>query len=364
MDGTGGLFFDYCRICASQSNPVQNLFELVHNGMNLAEMLQFCLKRQIKDDGLPANICTVCKNNLISTYEFHNLCEASEQYFLNQLISLNPSNELLTKQNCDIEPPIKSENEYGFDDFDYRIKSDVPTLASELVCVEENFDVSNIFNENGLELKGRQCRRRRNSAKTVQAKKVRLKTEEKVYECYECKSQFDGLNELRTHMHDHDSSRKPFECATCKMRFVHLNSWFRHRTKHTKNIHDCEYCSEAFNTLTALKHHIQNAHKEQMNAYKCNQCSEEFSLHFLLVWHIEWHKKRKPFDCHTCDAVFFSERKLKSHIRDKHASKFHSSIQIQKVLNNIRRILFLFQLIYARSVENHSKQFICWQVIK
>ncbi|XP_055308379.1 zinc finger protein 211-like [Sitodiplosis mosellana] len=121
-------------------------------------------------------------------------------------------------------------------------------------------------------------------------------------------------------MNEHNNIRKPFECTTCNMRFIHINSWFRHRSRHTKNIHECEYCSESFNTLTAVKQHIQDMHKDHLKAYKCDQCAEEFALHFLLVLHHEWHKKAKPIICSTCNMVFFNERKLKAHIRDNHAN--------------------------------------------
>lgn len=338
MDRTECSFDDFCRICATQSNYVQNLFEIVHNGIALAEMLGFCLKRQInRIDGLPQNICAICKNNLISSFEFHSLCETSEQYFLKQCIPNNRYHGISThtsvvesmgsNRNREIVlSQIKTETDSELDhidaNFDYGIKSDEPMLASEMICVEESFDINNVINENEpefVEPNGRP--QRRSSSKIMQAQKIHPKIEAKVYECFECRRRFDEFNKLRAHMNDHDSSRKPYECTICKMRFVHMNSWFRHRARHNKSMHDCEYCSEAFDTLPALKQHIQEFHKEQMDAYKCNDCSKKFALHFLLLCHLERHKNAKTFVCNTCDAVFFSDRKLKGHIRDKHASK-------------------------------------------
>lgn len=337
MDGIEALQDEFCRICATKSNQVQNLFEIIHNGVLLAEMLQHCLKRVVSHaDGLPANICTNCKANLISTYEFHNLCECSERYFLSRF-PLNevtdefkqfPQTAAIGENRKVFGMEIKEEDDYDLaqinvEHMDFSLKDgEQPTLISELICVEENFDMNNIISEENAEQEPRNIRINcQNSSKTTSLRRGQLKSDRRSYECYECKRNFDQFNELRQHMSDHDNTRKPFECTTCNMRFVHLNSWFRHRSRHTKNIHDCEYCSQAFNTLTALKQHIQEMHKEQLKAYKCNQCHEEFALHFLLVWHNEWHKKAKQFVCTTCDAVFFNERKLKAHIRDNHASK-------------------------------------------
>lgn len=313
---------DLCRICAKLSYQTENLFETLHNDMVLSEMLKFCLKRPIlKEESLPRNICPNCKGNLISTYNFHNLCESSEKYLLTtySLQEVNddrifpPYNNTLGESHSNdvITILIKCED----DDDDYYGHKDDSALNSEVICVDERDESGIIASENpNFDV--------HSMGETKYQSLVIQTIEQKIYECFECKTQFDELRELRNHMHDHDSSRKPFECITCNMRFVHLNSWFRHRSRHTKNIHSCEYCESEFNTLTALKRHIQAMHKERLNAYRCEQCSEEFSLKFLLIWHYEWHKKAKQFDCSTCGAVFFSERKLKAHIREKHASMF------------------------------------------
>lgn len=328
---------EFCRICARLSSQTQNLFEISHNGIVLAEMLKFCLKRQIsKADGLPKTICASCKANLITTYEFHSLCEFSEQYFLKGITTKgthDPSTqkELTSKdQNIEVNSTeVKNEVEFNLsatnvdEEADFSSKAG-PTLASELVCVEEDFDENDLTAEESPESLRPRLRNQNVLKRQIgRSRRIRNKFEEKEFECFDCKKNFEILRELRTHMLEHDNDEKPFECATCKMRFVHLNSWFRHRARHKKNIHDCEYCDETFNTLTALKHHIQDLHKDRLNAYKCDQCTEEFALHFLLVWHKEWHKKAKQFVCSTCDAVFFNERKLKAHIRDNHASEYH-----------------------------------------
>lgn len=328
MDGNDDSLVDFCRICATLSNQVQNLYEIVHNGVVLGEMLKYCLKRPVnKADNLPKSICTNCTSNLITTYDFHSLCESSEQYFLKRLPSNRIYNESHSKySNNEVITPNESEFNNSSSNFDDNHDFDKieRTIVSELVCVEENFDVRDIITEEDSEssLPINQLRSR-NASQTAQKRKRKHKHDEKVYECYECRKNFDEFRDLRSHMQDHDDIRKPFECSTCKMRFVHLNSWFRHRSRHTKNIHDCEYCDQAFSALTPLKHHIQDMHKDHLKAYKCDQCTEEFALHFLLIWHKEWHKKAKQFICSTCDAVFFNERKLKAHIRDNHASMYN-----------------------------------------
>lgn len=333
MDSTNESSMDFCRICATISKQTDSLFESHHNGIVLVEMLEYCLNRQIyRANGLPQNICINCKANLITTYDFHNLCESSEQLLLNKFIStddksIQPTDTNHKRLKSDIHAAHfkKEVNEdlisvkHSDEDYGYKAES---MIASELVCVEENFDENCIILDENLEEFMPTKRLRSRSLKSQNRKKKRYNSfEEKVFECFDCKENFERLRNLRIHMQNHENDQKPFECTTCNMRFVHLNSWFRHRSRHTKNIHDCEYCDESFNTLTSLKHHIQEKHKDRLNAYKCDQCSEEFAVRFLLIWHKEWHKKAKQLVCSTCNAIFFSERKLKAHIRDNHASK-------------------------------------------
>lgn len=338
MDSTNESSLDFCRICATISKQTDSLFEFYHNGIVLVEMLEYCLKRPIyRAHGLPQNICVNCKANLITTYDFHSLCESSEQFLLDKFNSTDADDESIqpTDTNHKI---LKSDIHAGH--FKNEVTEDLSSLkhsdehsgykvesmiASELVCVEENFDENSIILDENLKefMPNKRLRSRDVIKSRSQKKKCHNLYKEKVFECFDCKENFERLRNLRLHMQNHSNEQKPFECTTCNMRFVHLNSWFRHRSRHTKDIHDCEYCDESFNTLTSLKHHIQEKHKDRLNAYKCDQCSEEFALRFLLIWHKEWHKKAKQLVCTTCDAVFFSERKLKAHIRDNHASKYH-----------------------------------------
>lgn len=340
MDLNVELSLNVCRICAQPTNQTDCLYEMLHNGIILVEMLEYCLKRQIsRQIELPQRICANCKTNLINTYNFHILCESSEQIFVTKFHSSDAnqeSNNTKTIRQSDSTNQIQindvnldhMKNEIDdcqqsinieTDDFGYKTET---THASELVCVEENFDDDSLItDENHIEFPLSKRLRNRNVSKSPKQRKNRYNLDEKVFECFDCKEKFDRLQQLRTHIQTHDDNQKPFECKTCNMKFMNLNSWFRHRSRHTKNIHDCEYCNQSFNTLTILKQHIRELHADRLNAYKCDQCSDEFSIHFLFIWHKECHKKTKQLKCSTCHDVFFNERKLKAHIRDNHASK-------------------------------------------
>lgn len=354
MDRLDESLEKFCRICAKNTHQIQNLFEIVHDGVILADMLRHCLKRSVRMiDGFPSNICTICKANLISSYEFIKLCDKSEQFFSIKLDSIERSDDFKPftqvysgsriNENLNSNIEMLTLNKYDLDemsdihadeDVDFDIMGEVPIDVSGLLCVKNNFDVNRILTEENTEILLSSDTKNRGLPKIPSFRKFFEKSEARTYECYECKRNFSVFSELRQHMNEHDNTKKPFECTTCKMRFVHLNSWFRHRSRHTKNIHECEYCKQSFPSLPTLKHHVQELHKDHLIEYKCTKCPKIFSQHFLLVWHNEWHKKAKQFVCSTCDAVFFNERKLKAHNRDNHLSKLNINKSIDKFLKN------------------------------
>lgn len=300
---------NFCRICAQHSEQTEHLFETMYNELALSEMLAFCLKRPISETkDLPNVICTQCQENLISTYNFHTLCESSERFLLAKFASgfeHRDSYSNNSKANC-----ANKHNKVG-EDANSNCKLEAEFI-SELVCVEEQLD-ENMLSEENFES---------SQSPVQQNDQMSMETKKKLFECFECKKIFKQQRELKVHIYDHDSNRKSFICTVCKMQFRSRVTWYRHRFRHMNNVLNCEYCDEKFIMLSKLKQHIQDIHKSQLNTHQCDQCSEAFPLKFLLTWHIEWHKNAKKYACTACDSVFFSERKLNTHIRMSHGSKF------------------------------------------
>lgn len=313
------LVSNFCRICAQQSNDTQHLFEMMHNTISLAEMLAYCLKRPIiKSDNLPNTICLNCAENLISTYDFHKLCESSENILL-EMFASNDDNGMPSEIKSEIEC-INIGSDFSLDYKPEQEYPPEPNFTAETFDHDMKIHAENSSSSNPI-AQLRNC----NSIKTNRKRKKWIKMDvqdTKLFECFQCKEEFKQLCDLRAHIRDHESGEKPFECKTCKAQFAHLKSWSRHCFRHTQNIYDCEYCDEAYKTLRLLKHHIQEIHKDRLSAYQCDQCPKKFPLRFLLVWHYVEHKRVKRIVCPTCDAVFFNDQQLKSHIRDTHESKY------------------------------------------
>lgn len=252
-----------CRLCAKQTEEIQNLFETVHNGKHLSDMLKFCLQRSIeRNELLPVNICFDCSSKLISTHEFHLMCIASEQHFRNDL---NTEKILVeTKPSTQVEVIYANIENIVFHDKDIKLEDENNDFLSTNYDEHFNFDINfeelddnilssnNRFESSVIDIP--QNHRILNRARSNRIKRDFNPTNiVESYECFECKESFCQVNNLRRHLHQHAINKKPFECSTCKMRFVHQKSLFRHRYKHSNQIHECEYCSKSFETVTLLK---------------------------------------------------------------------------------------------------------------
>lgn len=137
MDKTENLQ-SFCRVCAHHSDQTCDLLKTKYNEITLFEMLEYCLNRSCKQaDNFPRRICLNCHTNLISTYEFHKLCESSEIFFMELLTSndliedtipehvlcevkyesecdfFNTDVNHLADINCESKPEIKSETLSG-----------------------------------------------------------------------------------------------------------------------------------------------------------------------------------------------------------------------------------------------------------
>lgn len=275
---------DLCRICAQISNDSQQIFEIVHNGVILAEMLQYCLKRQItKENGLPTSICLNCNKNLVFTYDFLKLCESSEKILFEKL-AINNTTEDVFQQNLPVEIKIEDQISDVEDNSEYACDE---TYAFELETDEnEYFDESIDMIEKSALLQPKESGPNSNAEEVTRQQKIKRNVEKREFECFECKKKFDKMLKLKKHMNDH----RPLECKLCKSRFMRFKVWYRHRLRHNTNVYDCEYCEEEFSKKPILKKHIQEAHKHKMDAYKCNQCTKKFPLRILLFSHQEWHR--------------------------------------------------------------------------
>lgn len=313
-----------CRICTKQTNNSIDLFNGEHNGKKFVEMLSFCLKRSIhQNDGLPGTICTECGTNLITVHAFHTLCLDSEHHF-RRLFS-STENKVKVEVDSELDEPCENR---------VKIESEghIVVLPDISYFHNEHFDTQKQSNEevsdsDYSDYKSKSMRKSLKKSKKLREQKRlhRLSAERQasgLFECFECKKTFNRFSNLQRHASSHAKKDKTYVCSECHIKFVYLKSLFRHRRqKHADRVYECEYCTEAFESLSKLKHHINGVHKQDSKTYKCDVCSKTFLLHFQLLCHQTEDVCTQNFQCTDCDEAFPLHRMLKTHIRDKHTSK-------------------------------------------
>lgn len=319
--GKEANYLAHCRICAKVTVNAIDLFAAEHEGKKFFEMLEFCLQQPIETDGLPRIICNACSITLIAVHKFHTLYYNSEHYF--RRISSAADSKVKLEVESDIdESPIKVEESEGhivvLPDISYFDNEhfEAPKLLN---ATTKNVDrIGSSFKSPSTRIKS--LKRSKALGDSKRSRKLTGDQQHGEFECFECKKVFSHFSNLQEHASSH--IKNAYECSECHIKFIYLKSLFRHRRqKHQTRVYECEYCTEAFESLSKLKQHITHTHKHQSKSYKCGVCSKTFLLHFQLLYHQTEDICTQNFQCPDCDEAFPMHRMLKSHIRDKHTSK-------------------------------------------
>ncbi|XP_041093580.1 zinc finger protein 850-like [Polyodon spathula] len=137
--------------------------------------------------------------------------------------------------------------------------------------------------------------------------------EQKPHHCTECGKSFRWVGGLITHQRIH-TGEKPYLCTECGKSFNHRFGLQSHQLIHTgeKPFH-CADCGKRFRDAVKLKEH-QRIHTGE-KPYECPVCGKGFSRRDNLRIHHRIHTGEKPFECTDCGKRFIESNKLKRHRR-------------------------------------------------
>ncbi|NXU03290.1 PRDM5 protein, partial [Buphagus erythrorhynchus] len=169
-----------------------------------------------------------------------------------------------------------------------------------------------------------------------------------IFECQECDKKFISANQLKRHMITHSeqvqhrqqhcelphsvssmcpnpvleeppvethSEERPFQCEECKALFRTPFSLQRHLLIHnSERTFKCDHCDATFKRKDTLNVHIQVVH-DGHKKYKCDLCDKAFVTPSVLKSHKKTHTGEKEKICPYCGQKFASNGTLRVHIR-------------------------------------------------
>ncbi|XP_026484169.2 zinc finger protein 62-like [Vanessa tameamea] len=184
-------------------------------------------------------------------------------------------------------------------------------------------------------------------------KMVHVLKQENFISCKICGRSFLNINKIKMHQKCH----KIKECQLCDKSFksqkhydVHMQ---RHAVKFTmcenRDVQTCSFCEKPCSNENELSLHVNKIHL-QIKPYSCDMCDKQFyteynlsshkKLHSLfskelcvfcnktlkcrkeLVVHVRKHIGSKPHQCPVCRHSFYSDCKMKRHMKVLHGGKY------------------------------------------
>ncbi|CAG5000090.1 unnamed protein product [Parnassius apollo] len=80
-------------------------------------------------------------------------------------------------------------------------------------------------------------------------------------------------------------------------------------------IYKCRICAKTFNDNSNYSKHMK---VHNLCSFICDKCGAKFLVKKCLIDHLQKHEARPPATCLQCDMSFFTEAKLKRHLKYKH----------------------------------------------
>lgn len=323
---------ELCRLCLTDEGVTCPIF--AEGPQNLSERIFECTSIEVERiDGVPSNICEICKSKLVICLQFIRQCrktqekiqELYEQHFQPQKCN-NPCNESETgeielieyapeqdetDENDRAKAPATEEvslieyveqpSQKGLGD-QYAPKKNA---TDENLGQEESDNVNdNVVSQNASEIR---------NVELVKAESVII--HEGGVKRYKKKCPICGVlqQNLKQHMNVHSGVRKHV-CSFCGKAFSQRGNLTCHLNIHTGHKpHKCDQCGKSFSDPTGLKMHKIN-HSDEAN-FQCSLCQTTFRYKHSLQTHLRSHRNERNHACTYCDMAFVTSSSLKKHIR-------------------------------------------------
>jgi hypothetical protein len=345
-----------CRFCGRAdkiTRPINNLDELE---MDLVTLMVF-LELNIEFNQYLELICNDCFNQISSMDKFRVQCRAAESKLVS-ILGISIKSEEIKVEVLELEENFNvadSENENGLIDEDFSEDSDYKPIklkkstkhskkiSQSVKCDFCKKSVENLEDHDCpiKEIKCEECNEEFSMSDFKKHKKFH-KNDKKSTECKICHKSFPTYRGLSNHKLAHrrrdvegfvPKKRPEAMCELCGIKFQTPSGLIKHnQTKHLVGgqVFPCDECPKKFQNQIALKSHKSNTHKIE-NA-TCVVCGKTYKNRMLLRLHSRFHDESKRiFKCEYCPGKgFFTKSDLKKHIRSHFGDKPYSCVLCEK----------------------------------
>lgn len=145
----------------------------------------------------------------------------------------------------------------------------------------------------------------------------KIKTGIRYRQCHVCGVQQEGSAELVKHLLDQHVDRDQLSCFMCAEQTETASKLAHHLYSHAYAVAPakvCDVCGKKFGRTCSLQLHMKMAH-EDLPRFVCDVCGKSYKSDRYLQMHKLRHTMERKIKCGDCDKMFYTERDLKSHVR-------------------------------------------------
>ncbi|XP_065086055.1 zinc finger protein 808-like [Ochlerotatus camptorhynchus] len=358
---------ELCRLCLTDEGVTCPIFAV--GASNLVKIILECTCIEIEPiDGVPSNICEVCKSKLVICSQFIRQCQKTQEK-IRKLYERHFESQKCHDPNQELEIEEIELIEYAPDQEDLQNETNnagwaKTPEAEEVYLVEivkqphQKGTEKVVSDEKKIQVFKNDCSEESDKPDDTIPEEVPLNSKQNLpTSTHTSKNQNDSLpidtvsqsscegfnldqmkdnsviiNEggikkykkkcpicgvlqqnLKQHMNVHSGARKHV-CAFCGKAFSQRGNLTCHLNIHTGyKPHKCDQCSKSFGDPTALKMHKIN-HSDEPN-FECDLCQTTFRFKHSLQTHLRSHRNERNHACSYCDMAFVTSSSLKKHIR-------------------------------------------------
>ncbi|KAJ4443216.1 hypothetical protein ANN_04884 [Periplaneta americana] len=386
-------FSHICRLCMERDDSFVPLFEkgeyLLFRIKTLSPKLEVhlraykvsynsiikinkCINFQLSsDDGLPAQVCQQCAQQVTTSYDFKLRCENTDamlRQYLRKMQSNHKTNiQVALHLNFNVSSEITSvhfsvyvlnsplvdvirklddedkKNDHQANDSEH---SDIELLTTMFMTVQVKFLqmtlVLKLLTIRDQEASRQSTTQSNSGDEDWEAMSIKVEVKEVVTDEYALSDdtwknpqpgtsvtwnsdvkdlqQVEQSSETRLGPKGRGSSKR-FTCRDCNKVFPRRQKLIRHLRTHTNEMpYSCPECGKSFRRSNMFAKHMQ-AHAAGEKPYRCTECGKSFCHSHILKEHIRIHTGEKPYSCNKCGKSFGQSGNLTNHMRSHTGEK-------------------------------------------